>query len=147
LLVIALLRSVSLTGTDGADAVDGSKLRAIRVKPADLRPVELSAPRVGKGVFDLTAGETTSIAARELATGGPQDFDLLLPVVLPNSDALPARIVSMDGSRELKLPDAVVAAGRDRVRVRVESGWLSPGRYRIELESTERIRPPVLEIR
>jgi hypothetical protein len=31
----------------------------------------------------------------------------------------------------------VVASDRDRVRVQIESGWLSPGRYRIEIETTE----------
>ncbi len=43
----------------------------------------------------------------------------------------------MDGSGELKLPDAAVATDGNRVRVQIESGWLSPGRYRIEIETTE----------
>jgi hypothetical protein len=38
----------------------------------------------------------------------------------------------------LKLSGAVVATDRDRVRVQIESGWLSPGSYRIEIEATER---------
>lgn len=44
----------------------------------------------------------------------------------------------MDGSGELKLPNAVVATDGNRVRVQIESGWLSPGRYQIEIQSTER---------
>jgi hypothetical protein len=37
----------------------------------------------------------------------------------------------------LKLPDAVVANDRGKVQVQIESGWLSPGRYLIEIETTE----------
>ena len=70
---------------------------------------------------------------------------------MPSADALPARIVAMDGSGELKLSDAVVAGDRDRVRVQIESGWLSPGRYRIEIETTEQsqlaLRHYTLEVR
>ena len=57
----------------------------------------------------------------------------------------------MDGSGELKLPDAVVATDRDKARVQIESGWLSAGRYQIEIETTERsqlaLRRYVLEVR
>ena len=44
----------------------------------------------------------------------------------------------MDGSGELKLSGAVVPTERDRVRVQIESGSLSPGSHRIEIEATER---------
>jgi len=87
--------------------------------------------------FDLTAGETMSVAAQDLPTERPLALNLLLPAALPSADALPARIVAMDGSRELKLPDAAVANDRGKVQVRIESGWLSPGRYLIEIETTE----------
>jgi hypothetical protein len=51
----------------------------------------------------------------------------------------------------LKLPDAVVATDRGEVRVEIENGWLSPGRYLIEIETTEKshlaLRRYVLEVR
>ena len=155
LLVIAALRSISVTETDRAtrvdQAADESVMRSIRVKTVDLHPADPNRPEVERGVFDLTAGETTSIAAQDLPTERPLVLDLLLPAALPNADALPARIISMDGSGELKLPDAVVATDRDRVRVQIESGWLSPGRYRIEIETAERsqlaLRRYPLEVR
>jgi hypothetical protein len=43
----------------------------------------------------------------------------------------------MDGSGELKLPDAVVAPDRGQARIEIEIGWLKPGRYRIEIETSE----------
>ena len=155
LLVMAAMRSISVTETDRTDpvdrAADGSVMRKIRVKTVDLHPANPNRPEAERGVFDLTAGETTSISAQDLPSERPLVLDLLLPAALPSADALPARIISMDGSRELKLPDAVVAANRDRVRVQIESGWLSPGRYRIEIETAERselaLRRYPLEVR
>ena len=44
----------------------------------------------------------------------------------------------MDGRGELNLPDAVVATDGNRVRVQIESGWLSPGSYQIEIQTGER---------
>ena len=155
LLVVAALRSISVTDTDPTDPVDQvadeSVMRTIRVKTVDLHPADPNRPEIERGVFDLTLGETASIAAQDLPTERPLVLNLLLPAALPSADALPARIISMDGSGELKLPDALVAADRDRVRVQIESGWLSPGRYRIEIETAERselaLRRYPLEVR
>ena len=113
-------------------------MRTIRVKTVDLHPANPNRPEAERGIFDLTAGETTSIFARDLPGERPPVLDLLLPAALPSADALPVRIISMDGSGELKLSGAVVATDRDRVRVQIENGWLSPGSYRIEIEATER---------
>ncbi len=155
LLVIAAMRSISVTDTDSTGPVDQpaneSDLRTIRVKTVDRHPADPNRPEVERGVFDLTAGETTSIAAQDLPTERPLVLNLLLPAALPSADALPARILSMDESGELKLPDAVVSTDRDRVRVQIESGWLSPGRYRIEIQTTEQsqlaLRRYPLEVR
>jgi len=142
LLVMAALRSISVTETDRTGPIDvaanESDMRAIRVKTVDLHPANPNRPAAERGVFDLAAGETTSIFARDLPGERPLVLDLLLPAALPSADALPARIISTDGSGELKLSGAVVATDRDRVRVQIESGWLSPGSYRIEIEATER---------
>ena len=142
LLVVAALRSISVTNVDRAGPVDqtanGFIERTIRVKTVDRHPTDPNWRKIEQGDFDLIAGETTSIAAQDLPTERPLVLNLLLPASLPSADALPVRILSMDGSGELKLPDAVVAADGDRVRVQIESGWLSPGSYRIEIETSER---------
>ncbi len=155
LLVIAAIRSISVSETDRADPADdvaeNSPMRKIRVKTVDLHPANPNRSEAERSVFDLTAGETASISAQDLPSGRSFFLDLLLPDALSSADALPARIISTDGSGELKLSGAVVATDRDRVRVRIESGRLSPGRYRIEIEATERSelapRPYLLEIR
>ncbi len=155
LLVVVAIRSISVTDADRTgladEASDRSLERTIRVKTVKLHTADANRPEVERGDFDLTAGETTSISAHDLPTEQPLVLNLLLPAALPSADALPARIVAMDGSGELKLSDAVVANDRDRVRVQIESGWLSPGRYRIEIETSEQsplaLRHYPLEVR
>ena len=142
LLIVAALRSISVTNVDRAGPVDqgvnGSVVRTIRVKTVDRHPTDSGWKTIEQGDFDLIAGETTSIAAQDLPTERPLVLNLLLPASLPNADALPVRILSMDGGGELKLPNAVVATDGDRVRVQIESGWLSPGNYQIEIQTSER---------
>jgi len=111
-------------------------MRNILVKTVDPHEADPSWTEVERSVLDLTADEMTSILARDLPSEQPLVLDLLLPAALSGVDALPARIISMDGSEALNLTGAVVASDRDRVRVQIGSGWLSPGRYRIEIEAT-----------
>lgn len=155
LLVIAVLQSISLTDTDPTDSVDraedGSELRAIRIKTVESHPSNPNRPEAEWSDYDLIAGETTSIDARDLPTERPLVVNLLLPAALPSAEALSARIISIGGSGELELPAAVVATDHDQVRVEIESGWLSLGRYQIEIRTTERsqlaLRRYPLEIR
>jgi hypothetical protein len=154
-LAVAAFQSIRVTDTDprssGDQAVDRPGLRTIRLKTVDLEPVDVSPAKAELADFDLIAGETTSVVAQELPTARPLTLNLLLPAGLSSAAGLPARILAMDGSRELKLSDAVVGDDRDRVRVQLESAWLTPGRYLIEIETTERshlaLRRYQLEVR
>ena len=141
LLVMGAMRSISVTETDRTGRIDQgadeSEMREIRVKTVELHPANPNRPEAESGVFDLTAGEKTSISNEDLPSERPLVLNLLLPAALPSADVLPARIISMDGGGESKLSGAVVATDRDRVRVQIESGWLSPGSYQIEIEATE----------
>jgi len=152
LLVVAVIRSISVTEPEPTGPTDDRVgIRSVKVKTVDTHPANPNGPAVEPAELDLTAGETISIEAQDLPTERPLRLNLLLPAALPSANALPARIVAMDGSRELKLPDAVVADDRERVELRIESGWLSPGRYLIELETTEKshfaVRRYVIEVR
>jgi hypothetical protein len=142
LLVVAAMRSISVTNGDRTGPVDqaanGSDVRTIRVKTVDRRPMDPDWRKIEQGDFDLIAGETMSIAAQNLPTERPLVLNLLLSAPLTSADALSVRILSMDGSRELKLPDAGVATDGNRIGVQIESGWLSPGGYRIEIQTNER---------
>ena len=155
LLVIAAIQSISVKDADRTGPADEATnrpvVRTIRVQTVDLHTADPNRPEVERGDFDLTAGETTSISAQDLPTEHPLVLNLLLPAALPSADALSVRIVAMDGSGELKLSNAVGANEGDRVRVQIESGWLSPGRYRIEIETPEQSQPALrhypLEVR
>lgn len=141
LMMIAVMRSISVTETDPTDPVDEVDdqvaIRTIQVKTVDVHPANPNQREAERGEFDLAAGESISLAIEDLPKDRPLTLDLALPAVLPSADPLPARIVAMDGTAKLKLPDAVVASDRDRVQVEIESGWLAPGRYSIEIETSE----------
>jgi hypothetical protein len=155
LLAIAMFRSISVTETDQTSSFDVTDdrvgVRTIKVKTVDAHPANPNQSELERGDFGLSAGDAYSVAMRDIPTDRPLALDLMLPAALPSADALPARIIAMDGSGELKLPDAVVATDRGEVRVEIESGWLSPGRYLIEIETTEKshlaLRRYVLEVR
>lgn len=152
LLVVAVIRSVSVTETEPTGPTDDRVgVASIKVKAVDDHPANPNEQEVEQVDFDLTAGETMSVAVQDLPTERSLGLNLLLPTALPSADALPARIVAMDGSRELKLPDALVANDRGKVQVQIESDWLLPGRYRIEIKTTEPSHPAprryLLEIR
>jgi hypothetical protein len=152
LLVVSVIRSVSVTETEQTGPTDDRVgVASIKVKTVDDYRANPNEPEVERVDFDLTTGEAMSVAVKDLPTERPLALNLLLPTALQSADALPARIVAMEGSRELKLPDALVANDRGKVQVQIESGWLSPGRYQIEIKTTEpshlALRRYLLEIR
>jgi hypothetical protein len=77
------------------------------------------------------------------------EVDLLFPEPSASREPLPARILAPDG-RLLELPAGVAADAR-RARIEIPAGWLAPGRYIIELKTTERSHFPLrryaLEVR
>jgi hypothetical protein len=145
MLVIAVMQSVRVTDTDSTDsgdqADDSSALRSIRVKTVDIPPSDPSWRKGENGDFELIAGKAQSISAANLPVGRPLTLNLILPADRPAGGGLRAQIISMVGDRRLKLPDAHVTADGDRARVEIESGWLSPGRYRIEIEDAGQSTP------
>ena len=124
LLVIAMFRSISVTEPDETssfDVVDDRVgVRTIKVKAVDVHPANPNPLENDRGDFELTAGETFSVAMQDIPTERPLVLNLLLPAALPSADALSARIIAMDGSQELKLSDAVVAADRGELRLALE---------------------------
>jgi len=156
LVAIAFLRSVSIVDDDQSDpnatSGDGSVMRSIRVKTVDTQPVvDVHGPDVERAILALRAGETASISTRDLSSEHPLTLDLILPADRPSAGEQPARIVSQDESRALALSGVVFATDRGRVRIQIDSAWLLPGAYQIELESPERseldARPYLLEAR
>ena len=141
LLATAVIWCVRATDSDreGLPDVDDSRPAAPEtlVRNTETPPLDTARAEVAADALELVAGETTSIPVGSLPKGRPLVLHLVVPVALPVMDALPARIVAMDDGRELKLSDAAVAAARDRVSVEIDAGWLAPGRYLIEIQTTE----------
>jgi hypothetical protein len=76
--------------------------------------------------------------------------DLLLPDPIEGDEPLGFRIVSPDG-RRLEGQASPGGDDRRRARVQIEPGWLSQGRYLVELRTREKshfpIRRFVLDVR
>ena len=155
LVVAALLRSVELAEPGAADraaeAESAAPLRAIRVETVDEQATAPIAAQATRGDFALAPDEANAIAASSLPSGRALRLELRLPSALPSEQPLPARILALDGSRELALAAAEVAADRTSASIAIESGWLAPGEYLIEIQTSEPSHLPLrryrLEIR
>jgi len=149
--VTAVIRSISLTQMPRTDSIgeadDQADIRTVRVKTVDVDPANPNRLEVERGDFDLSGGETLSLALRDLPTDRPLVLNLLLPASLSSAASLPVRIIALDGTKESKLARAMVADDRDEVRVQIERNWLSAGRYRIEIETSEPAQPALRHYR
>lgn len=113
-----------------------------------------SAPpeRRASGGEDLTllAGDTLEISADALPAGRPVALNLDLAEPSANGDPLAGRIFS-EGRVPLDLSAAILGDERRTARVEIDADWLSPGRYVIEVRTTERTHFPLrryaLEVR
>lgn len=155
LLVAALLRSVELVepgaADRAADAASSAQLRAIRVETVDGDATAPIAARAPRDDFALAPDAANAIPISSLPPGRALRLALRLPAALPSEQPLPARVLALDGSRELALAAATVAADRTSASVAIESGWLVPGEYLIEIQTSEPSHLPLrryrLEIR
>jgi hypothetical protein len=91
--------------------------------------------------LSIRSGDTLEIPASTLAGDELAVLDLLFPQPT-EATQLPVRVVSFDG-RRLESRGAIRAEDRRSASVEIPAGWLSPGRYMIELETTERTHFPL----
>jgi hypothetical protein len=100
--------------------------------------------------FSLNSGETLEVAAASLGTEEPVILRLSLPKPSRDSAPLPARVYAPDG-RMVETLAAVVGADRRTATLELTPAWLTPGRYVVEVRTTEHTHFPlrryVLEIR
>ena len=98
----------------------------------------------------LRSGATLEIARASLSTGEPVVVNLLLPEPSRTSEPLAVRVLAFDG-RTLETRGALHEADRRSARFELQADWLSPGRYIIEMKTTERTHFPLrryaLEVR
>ena len=104
------------------------------VEPVDLRVTSLET-------LSIRSGDTLQIPAGALAGDEPAVLDLLFPVPT-DAEQLPVRVVAFDG-RQLEAQGVIQAEDRRSASVEIPGDWLSPGRYLVELETTERTHFPL----
>lgn len=91
----------------------------------------------------LGLGESREIAAAAVSSGRPLLLMLQVPAVTDGVAALPVRIYAEDG-RRLEGMGTIANGERERASFSVEADWLSrPGRYIVEVETTEKSHMPL----
>ncbi|HXK24756.1 MAG TPA: hypothetical protein VMS55_18945 [Myxococcota bacterium] len=99
----------------------------------------------------VASGQTIAIEASTLEPGRPVVLHLVLGEPSRSDDPRPVRILDAeDGSRNLEAK-AVLEDGRSEARFEIDPTFLHPGRYIVEVKTTEAsffpLRRYVLEVR
>ncbi len=122
-----------------------SRAEAQRGEP---EPVEVTPYPAPNGLSIDTHG-TLALAADSLS-GGPVPLSLRFPDPT-HADELRVTVLSTDGRGMLDLTATIEPEDRRSARVEIDPSWLRPGRYIVQLHTTEQtifqLRRYVLEIR
>ena len=113
-------------------------------EPAPSSAVAVAAPAAAPpapGPLAVASGQTLTLSATSLPAARPLAVDLLFPEPSTSAEPLPARVLALDG-RVLEM-EAPLGAGRRSAVIEIPSEWLSPGRYVVEVQTTERSHFPL----
>jgi hypothetical protein len=149
-----LVLSLRFFGRDGSrevpDAVLPNHAETQTAPSAEPSPVTPEKDEIGPEDLTLLAGEISRISADALPAGRAVALNLQLVEPAANGDPLAGRILT-EGRVPLGLSAAILGEDRRTARVEIEAGWLLPGRYVIEVHTTERSHFPLrryaLEVR
>jgi hypothetical protein len=149
-----LILSLRFFGRDGSrevpDVVLPNHAETQTAPSAEPPPVTPEKDVIGPEDLTLLAGQTLEISADALPAGRAVALNLQLAEPSANNDPLAGRILS-EGRVPLGLSAAILGEDRRTARVEIEAGWLSAGRYVIEVQTTERTHFPLrryaLEVR
>ena len=115
----------------------------VPARPAAVPVVEIPVPRIA-------AGGRLTLDATALPDAGSLTLNLELSDEARGSATQTVRVISVDGRRMDTTASSLPGAGSG-VRLEIASGFLSPGRYMIEIDTEDahplQIRRYVLEIR
>jgi len=150
LLVLSLRFSGGNGSREVSDVASPSRVEAQTSSFAGSPHVAPAKGAIGPEDLTIFSGETLEISADALPAGRAVALNLQLAEPSANSEPLAGRILS-EGRVPLDLSAAIRGEDRRTARVEIEAGWLSPGRYVIEVQTTERTHFPLrryaLEIR
>jgi hypothetical protein len=151
-LLILLLLSPSEDGPGPQDPADRVNHVATQDSPSAEPPPPATPEGISSALADLTlvSGEAAEISAASLPAGRPLALGLQLAEPSARSEPLSGRVVT-EGRAPLEFRAAVRGDDRLTARVEIAAEWLSPGRYVIELHTTEQTHFPLrryaLEVR
>ena len=110
-------------------------------------PRAVAAPQAGE--IAIASGETIEIDLGSLEAGRPLVLRLDLGEPSRTDQPRPVRLYGPDGS--VREDQGALGEGRTSARYEIDPAWLAPGRYVIEVKTTERSHFPLrryaLEVR
>jgi len=113
--------------------------------PPPARAVD--APQAGE--IGIVAGETIEIDSKSLEPGRPVVVRLDLGVPSRTDEPRPVRLLGPSGF--VREGQGALGEGRGSARYEIDAAWLTPGRYVIEVKTTEQSHFPIrryaLEVR
>lgn len=110
-------------------------------EPAPSSGVAAAAP-AASGPLAVGSGQTLTLSATSLPAARPLAVELRLPEPSADADPRPVRVYAPDG-RQLEIQAPLADSERRGVRVEIPAAWLAPGRYVVEVETTERSHFPL----
>jgi hypothetical protein len=103
---------------------------------------DVPAPPAATGTPIAKAGGTLQLDRAAFPASGPVRVSLELPVTSADDSPRPVRLISQPDHRILEISGAV-ESGRTAATIAVDSGYLQPGTYLVEMETTERSHFPL----
>lgn len=91
--------------------------------------------------YSIDEGGRLSLDASSLPDGESLTFGLALAAEARGDEPLPAVVVSAEDGRRLELLAIPVAESESGLRLEVDADWLKPGRYMVQIKTTEKILP------
>lgn len=111
---------------------------------------EVPPARSESGKRSIASGGTLLLEAASFRADEPLVLHLLLPEPPDGEDPHAVRVLALDG-RQLETRAPVLGGDRRGVALELDPAWLEPGRYIVELETTEKTHFPlrryVVEVR
>jgi hypothetical protein len=150
-LAITSVAAVAIVLWAGSPDGGGEVTASSRPPPAEsIARAPEPAPEASAFDHVIESGETLALDSASLPSGRPLVLKLALGEPSRSADPRPVRVIAPDG-RLLHLSGALVADDRRSAEVEIDPDWLAPGRYVVEVKTTEKSHFPLrryaLEVR
>lgn len=143
---VALVFAVVFTNRDVAEPTSVAAMEPV-VEPLSEAVADPSAPRtvrieaVGEATAPVPSGATLVVSRSSL--GASPQFAVKLQLAQPEDSGEPLTGRILTEGRALDLSAAVIGDASDVAQVEIDADWLTPGRYVIEVHTSERSHFPL----